>query len=393
MKKTVMLFFALFALAVIPIRCLAYEDGDTVDITSVMEESLESIDLAPWQRFISDNEFFESITSASGSITEYIKKLIAGDAVISFDGFINAVFADFIAALKSHMNLAAILFGIAAMSAVLEKFSKSIFKGNISAAASNILFCCAVGLIIKSFADVISRGVGAVNNMSDFIDKSLPVLMSLVTAIQSATSSQILRPSVIMIVELTVKLINCIIIPLLSSSAVLSIAYNVSKSNTFSEISGSIKKLADWIIGIMFTLFFGIISIQKLTSSALDGISVKAVKYTLSSFSLYGGSFLSKSFDVVTGCAIIMKNVLGGISMIILLSICIAPAVYLLSISVVYRITAFLASLIGETRISGCLCDIGKIYGTVFLCVMTASVLFFMLLSVITAVGNTLIGI
>ena len=88
-----------------------------------------------------------------------------------------------------------------------------------------------------------------------------------------------------------------------------------------------------------------------------------------------------------------MKNVLGGTGMIILLSICVSPALELLAVSVVYRISSLFISLTGETRISGCLNDIGKIYGTMFLCIMTSAVLFFMLLSVITAAGNTLAGI
>ena len=385
--------FTFITIALIPRESFAYDVGDTVDITPIIEEALDGTDLSPWQKFVSGNELFADITDNSQSVPEYLKKLIKGEAVLSFDGFINALFSRFISSVKSHMGLAAILLGIALICTVLEKFSKSIFKGSISSAASGVLFFSAVGLIIKGFAETTATCTDCINNMSDFTDKTLPILMTFVTAVGNSSSSGILQPGILMILELTVKLINCIIIPLLTASAVLSTAYNICQQKPYANISGSVKKLADWIIGIMFTLFFGFISIQKLTASALDGACIKTIKYTLSSFSLYGGSFLSKSFDIVTGCAVIMKNVLGGTGMIILLSICVSPALELLAVSVVYRISSLFISLTGETRISGCLNDIGKIYGTMFLCIMTSAVLFFMLLSVITAAGNTLAGI
>lgn len=394
MKKRLTIFlFVIISLPLLTGIGFAADIDDVVDITPLMEQSLDSIDLSLWKQLIDDNEFFGSITNNSSGIKEYIRKLINGEATISFDSFLNAAFSKFTSAFKAHMSIAGLLFGIALISAMLERLLKSTFKGEICAIAVNVLFCCAVGLIIKGFADIISTGMGTVNNMTGFIEKSLPLLMVFVTAIGGTASTQMLQPSVLMIVELTSKIIGSIIIPLLTASAVLSIAYNICRRDPYKELSGSVKKLSDWIIGIMFVLFFGFISIQKLTSSALDGLSIKTIKYTISSFSLYGGSFLSKSFDVVTGCAVLMKNVLGGIGMIILLSICISPALELCAITIVYRFASLLISLTGETRISGCLNDVGKIYGTLFLCVMTCAVLSFMLLSVITVAGNSVLGI
>lgn len=385
---------AIITIAAIPQESLAYEAGDVVDITSVIEESADSLELSEWEKFIRENEVFSEISGSDGKdLIQYIKQLIKGESAISFTEFINTLPIRFIASVKKHLGTALLLLGIALICTLLDKLAKGLFKGSIATTASTVMFFCAVGLTVKSFADVYTLCTDCISNMTEFTDKALPVLMALVTAAGSSAATGILQPGLLMTLELTSKLIQLVIMPLLTASAMLSAAYSICTRKQYFNISRSVKHLADWIIGIMFTLFFGIISIQRLTSSAIDGACIKTIKYTISSFSLYGGSFLSKSFDIVTGCAIIMKNVLGGIGMIILLSICICPALELLAISVVYRISAFFISLAGEEKISGCLGSIGKIYGTMFLCTMTAAVLFFMLLSAIVSAGGSLTGI
>lgn len=395
-KSTLFTVFitSIIAIAAIPNESLAYEAGDVVDITSVIEESADSLELSEWENFILENEIFSEISgSTEHDLVQYIKQLIKGDVSISFTEFINTLPVRFIGSVKKHISAALLLLGIALICTLLDKLAKGLFKGNITTAASTVMFFFAVGLIIHSFVDVYTLCTDCISDMTEFTDKALPVLMALVTAAGSSAATGILQPGLIMTLELTSKLIQLVIMPLLTASAMLSAAYSICMRKQYSDIARSVKHLADWIIGIMFTLFFGIISIQRLTSSAIDGACIKTIKYTISSFSLYGGSFLSKSFDLVTGCAVIMKNVLGGIGMIILLSVCICPALELLAVSVVYRISAFFISLTGEEKISSCLGSIGKIYGTMFLCVMTAAILFFMLLSAIVSAGGTLTAI
>lgn len=87
-----------------------------------------------------------------------------------------------------------------------------------------------------------------------------------------------------------------------------------------------------------------------------------------------------------------MKSILGGISMVILLCICIAPALKICAVSIIYRFIAIIIGALGENRICGCLNDIGKIYGVLFLAVMTCAILMFAVLSVIAVTGSTLLG-
>ena len=78
--------------------------------------------------------------------------------------------------------------------------------------------------------------------------------------------------------------------------------------------------------------------------------------------------------------------------MIILLCICLAPAIQILAVSLVWRGCSLLLSALSHNKIAEILNDIGSIYGTVFLCVATTAVLFFILISVVAGAGNSIFG-
>ncbi len=388
----------LFSLLLASTPALASAEQETwggkelIDITPLLEEALSKLDLSPWAQFISHNEIFTQYTGSTSPI-EFIQSIISGKQTLSISSLIDILTGSFVSAMQAHATSALLILGLALLCVVLERLSSGLFSGKISAYASGLLFLISLGILTSSFAGTVSMCVGTVNDMKDLLNSTFPIFTVLIASTGSAAASNILQPSAVIISGLTANLICNVIIPLLSTSAVLGICGYICNQSAFNSLSDSTKRAADWITGIMFTMFFGFISIQKLTSSALDTISVKTIKYTISSFSLYGGAFLSKSFDIVSGCAIMLKSVIGGAGMILLLTLCISPAVKLLAISVIYRICAFVITLTGESKISGCMGMFSKIYGAMFLCIMTAAVLFFILLSAVAMAGNSIIGV
>lgn len=379
-------------LAILLLPSLAEAESELVDITPMIEAALGNVDLSPWQEYIADNQYFSSITGGRG-VLQFLCDLIRGEETLSLTNMLNMVLDGAISQAREHAGLAGLIAGIALITALLEKLGEGLFSGKLLSVSINVMVFSAMGLMIKGFAQAAGDAFGAVKDMSGLLNATMPILTTFIATMGDKVTLGALQPSVSIIATATVNILCNVVIPLLTVSAVLVCAHSISGQKVFTSLSSSTKRCSDWMIGVMFTVFFGFMSIQKLTASALGGLSVKTVKYTLSSFSLYGGAFLSKSFDVVTGCAVVLKSVIGGVGMLLLLTVSISPAIKLLVASVIYRFTAFLITLCGESRISGFMSSIGRIYGALFLCVMTCAILFFALISVMCAVGNSLVGL
>ena len=391
MKKGLLVFIIIIFTLLFGSVAFANDD-DVVDITPFLDELLNKTDLSEWNKFVESNDFFAEYTK-NLSPKEFILEIIKGEADLTFDGVINFIFGNFLNRLKGHVQNAATLFGIALLCAMLDKLCKGIFDGRICSYGMSLLRLCALCIAVTGFADALSICFNGVDKMTDFMNSSFAIFNVLISTAGTTASSGILSPSVVMITTATSNIIKGLIIPLLTASAVLCVCSSLCDQGIFSSVSGTAKRASDKVLGLTFTIFFGLVTVQKLTAGALDSASLKTVKYTLSSFSMYGGAFLSKSFDVVTGCAVMLKSVVGGVGMMILLSLCLSPAIKLLAVSIIYRFTAFLISCIGETKIASCMMSIGSILGTLFLCVATCAILFFALLTALSTAGNALVGI
>lgn len=393
MQKKIWFLMLIALLCFFPVCAFAEEEEVTeveIDIGELIESAAQNVDLTEWQNIINSLELFPELSGGKTTISGFISGVIDGEIPLNTENLVNLLSQLLLSNVQAHAKIATIIFSLAVLAALAERMSLDLFGGTTSKVALTIIFCICTGLIVSSFSSILGDAQACISSMDQFVNIATPVLMVLVTAIGGAASSQIIHPSVIIIADIMTKLISNVIIPVLIAAAVLSFAHRLSDRPQFGNMATSLKRLSQWVIGIMFTLFTGFISIQKLASGALDGASLRAFKYTLSSFSLYGGNFLAKSVDVVSGCAAILKNILGSAGMIILLCICLAPAIQILAVSLVWRGCSLLLSALSHNKIADILNDIGSIYGTVFLCVATTAVLFFILISVVAGAGNSI---
>ena len=87
--------------------------------------------------------------------------------------------------------------------------------------------------------------------------------------------------------------------------------------------------------------------------------------------------------ELVLGAAVIIKNSIGTICMLILLTICAAPLVYMFILSWILRIAAALLGLVSDKRLTSCTNQMGEACMLVFRTASTAVLLFLISISVI----------
>ncbi len=384
MKKAVCFLLIAGVLSLLPFsRAFAEEEQEFVDLSALAENSLRETDFSDWELFVK-NDYFSGI-SGRKSLKDFISDIASGSIDLKTEGLISKALSEFRSEIAAHMLIASGIFGLAVLSALLTKLS----NGNTSKEAGKLLLLAAVLLTFRGFSEAIKSSLNGLSIMSDFIRTVLPFLLSLSTG----SGQMQFGSDLLMMAEGVSLLTEKVIIPLTTGVFVLNTANFISQNNFFQSISSSMKSFTDWLSGIMFSVFFGFTGVQKLISQSLQGSTAKAVKYTLTSFSLYGGTFLSKSFDIVTACSVIVKGIIGSAGMIVLLTLAISPAIRLLAASLVYRIASVFVSATGEEKITAYLEMTGKVYGSLFLLVATTAILFFVFLSAVSAGAGALLGI
>ncbi|MEE0865830.1 MAG: hypothetical protein U0L98_03410 [Clostridia bacterium] len=126
-----------------------------------------------------------------------------------------------------------------------------------------------------------------------------------------------------------------------------------------------------WFLGIILTIFVGVVSLEGTLASSVDGITAKTAKTVVSSAIPVVGKILGDAVDTVLGCGVVLKNAVGIVGVIIVIGICITPIIKLAILTLAYKLLAVVSEPIADKKIVGLLGQIGDVF-KIFLGVLCA---------------------
>ena len=106
----------------------------------------------------------------------------------------------------------------------------------------------------------------------------------------------------------------------------------------------------------------GIVSLEGTLASSVDGITAKTAKSIVSSAVPVVGKILGDVVDSVLGCGIILKNAVGFVGVVIIISICIVPILKLSVLTISYKLVASISEVIADAKIVILLDEMGDIF-------------------------------
>lgn len=236
---------------------------------------------------------------------------------------------------------------------------------------------------MSNFSEVIQTVRDTANNLVGFMNSLIPILISLMLFTGSITTSTIMEPLILFIINFIGTLIQNLLIPITLIVAVLSIVSKISDKVQIDNLSKFMKSGVVWILGIVLTVFVGVLSLEGNLSSSIDGVTAKTAKAVVSTAIPVVGKILGDAVDSVLGCGVVLKNAVGFVGVIIIIGICIMPILKLGILTIAYKLTSAVSEPIADGKIVKLLDQIGDIF-KILLAILTS-------LSVLVIVGTTLV--
>ena len=228
-----------------------------------------------------------------------------------------------------------------------------------------------VTIIMASFSNVVKMVQDTVTNLVAFMNMLVPLLITLMMYTGSIVSSSVIEPIILFMINFIGNFLQNIIIPLVLICASLVVVSKLSDKVQIDKISKLLKSGIIWVLGIVLTIFIGVISLEGTMSSCVDGITAKTTKAVVSSAIPIVGKILSDGVDTVLGCGVVLKNAVGLVGIIIIVGICIIPLIKLFIFSATYKILASITEPIADKNITNLLEQIGDIF-KIFLAILAA---------------------
>lgn len=373
-KKGIFFIIAIVIFVMIPMK-ISYAKADD---NKTIEEQQEEFKI---QDFIKNSkqytgEFFENM-----DINELLNNAIKGkvDNTTLAKKILNLFGSEVTTNIKSIASILTIII----IHSILKSISESLGNDGISKLIYYVQYILIVTIIMSNFTGIVKLVQETASNLVGFMNLLVPLLITLMMYTGSITTSTIIEPVVLFMINFIGNLIQDLIIPLVLILTSLVVISKISDKAQVDKLSKFLKSGITWFLGIVLTVFVGVVSLEGTLSSSVDGITAKTTKSIVSSAIPVVGKILGDAVDTVLGCGVVLKNAIGLVGVIIVVGICIMPIIKLSILTISYKLLATLSQPIADKNIMSLLDQIGDIF-KIFLGILCA--FFFMLI-----IGTTLV--
>jgi len=287
---------------------------------------------------------------------------------------------------NGHILVTIVLLSIFSM--ILETLQSAFERKQVSKVAYSICFMVILVLAINSFHVAINYATEAITGMIDFMMAMVPLLFTLLASMGNVATVSVTHPLVVFMVHTVGTLVHTVVFPLLFFSAVLHIVSTLSDKYKLTQLGNLLRTISMSLLGILLTVFLGVISIKGIAGSVVDGVTLRTAKYLTGNFVPVVGKVFADATDTVISASLLVKNSIGLVGVIILLFLCAFPAIKILVLALIFNLSAAVMQPLGDTPIVTCLDTIGKSMIYVFAALAAVGLMFFLAITIMLIAGN-----
>lgn len=272
---------------------------------------------------------------------------------------------------------------------ILKSITDNLENNNISQIIYFVQYILIVTLIMSNFTDIIKLVKETASDLVGFINVLLPLLLTLMVYTGSIATSTILEPIILFAINFIGNIIEDILIPIMLIIVVFSIISKITERIQIDKISKFLKSGVVWFLGIILTIFVGVVSLEGTLSSSVDGITAKTAKAAVSTVIPVVGKVLGDVVDSVLGCGIVLKNAIGLVGVIIIIGICIMPIIKIATLSIIYSLASAVVQPIADVKIVKLLDEMSGAFKILLAILCSLSVLLIVGVTMVVKISNS----
>lgn len=358
-----------------------------MDYETIIQEQLNSMDISSLENIMSEASkaggIFDDIT-----VDRIISNLINGEAIFDSDKIIDNLINMFLLEVKSSVFLGCEILAICIIVGLLTNFSNTFGNKTVSSLGTMICSIVIIALCIGNFYQTYEYCQDTMNAMTTSMEILLPIMIPLLISMGGISSGSILNPIMIGAVTGFNFIMQHIVLPLVFLSAIFILINSITEKDYVKKLSAFLRKGSVFMTGLLITIFTGITAIQGIVTKSADGILINTARFSIDNFIPIVGGFAADSLDMVISCIGLIKNSIGLIGIIIILSLLIVPVVKILSIAVIYKVIAIASEPIATKNISDSLSEIGNAAITMTVVLATGAFMFLIFITIIMGMGG-----
>ena len=227
-----------------------------------------------------------------------------------------------------------------------------------------------------------------VGSMADCMQALFPILVTLLAAVGGTAGSAFYQPAMMAAAGTMTTLIRQVTMPLAVSVAVLTMVDALSDGVRVGRLRRLLRQTANWTLGLGFTVFIGVMTVQGLSTAVVDGVSIRTAKYAMNHFIPIVGGMFSDTVDTLVGCSLVVHNAVGTLGLLLLLGKLLLPLVRIVLAQFLYRSASALLEPMADSPLCRAIGDYAEVFSLLFAIQLSVGAMFLLLIAQVMMVGD-----
>lgn len=269
------------------------------------------------------------------------------------------------------------------VSALFSGFSDLFVGQQIAQAGFYFLYLFLMVILTKVFLVVSEVAVAAVENIVLFVKLFIPTYFMAVGAAQGAASAVYYYQMMLIIAYLVESFLNNVLIPFIYSYVMLALLNGLWAEEKLSLLLEFIEKGIILALKISMGAVTGLSLVQAVIVPVASQLKISAMRKAVSAIPGIGGVAEGVT-ELVLGSAVLIKNSMGVLLLVLLLGACILPLLKILIVTGTVKLGAAITGIVSDKRIAACTDRVGIGCLLLLRCVFTSMALFIIVIAVVS---------
>ena len=391
-------FFVLIILT-LTIFCFGLNINDTLcadkkimqmkdELTDHVEDTIDDIDFNEIQSIVDNFDENQKKMFSVTNVKTKLKEVLSGEGKIDYQSILGGILSVLFQIIADYLPMFAILVSVGILSSILGGLKTKFNEKSIGDIVHFVCFCVSilvVGTIIKG---LIQNTQTSINSMQKQMSAIFPIILTMMTALGATSSVSVFQPALAIFSNVSSKIFSSIILPIFTLSFAFGIIGNLSNNVKLDKFNSFFSSLFKWLVGVLFTIFFATMSIQGITAGSFDSVSIRTVKFTMSSYVPVLGGYLSQGMDIILATSVLVKNAVGLVGIVVLLASILAPILEIVVVSLLLKGASAILQPLNNDRITNFLHTTSKCIMMLSTCLIVVAFMYFIMIGLGMATAN-----
>ncbi len=285
-------------------------------------------------------------------------------------------------------NILVWLLVLGVMSALLTHFAGIFDKHQITDLSFYYVYLLFTTVLLKCFAQAVHTAMEMMESVILFVRLMIPTYLVAVGMVTGTATVGAYSQLMVLLIYGVEKILIACVIPLIYCFVILAVVNCVWTEEKLGLLIGLVEKGIGWILKTALGVVTGVSVFQAVITPMVDSVKKTALQKTLSVIPGVGNA-ADGVIELAAGAAMVIKNSVGIVLLILLLVMCAVPLLQIFVTAFLFKCAAALMGVVSDKRITACANRVGDAGMLLFRTAGTAMLLFLITLAVVaTSVGK-----